>query len=779
MATKKDNGNISSRLFLLFALLIVVMVIPIVWNLIKLQFVDGAEWRSKAQTTTIKLREVRAQRGTIYSADGKMLATSLPVYDIYIDFGKEKVEKSKKHDDSARVDGKMVYYKSLVPKETFDRDLPALCDSMSRMFPEKSYNDYYNYFLNAQRKGNRYCLVKKGVNYYQKKRMMAFPILTEEKSKKRKKKADSGSPNFCRAIIVDTRDIRVHPYGNMARHTIGFLRPKDDTLKYNGLEGYYDKYLRGQQGQRLERFLARINGKSIWAPVENSDQKHAVDGMDIVSTIDSRLQDLATNSLYKCVSENRADYGCVILMEVQTGYVRAISSLQYVDSVSGYSEINNQACINSYEPGSTFKTVTNMVLLENGKCDTADTVPTGVRYYSEDVTPKNPNPKGVKIKDSHSDGSEGKTTMKHSFEVSSNVGTCYPVWQNYRNNRKEFRNNLTKVLPMDKLGLDIDVDEPKPYMIDDLSQPIDFLNLCYGYVSRFTALQMLTFYNAIANKGKMVKPLFCSEIRQGNDVVKKMEPIVIKEKICSDKTLAILNDMLVGVVENGSARRSLSKTPYGIAGKTGTSQINYTQKNTQVMRYCASFAGFFPTENPQYSCIVVIFNPKQGRNYGGELAAPVFKDLADRVCGTILNMDLKIQRDGVPAMPYIKKGLAHDINGAFRNLGIRYLRTDTSSSVMWLDAEQDANGMVLYHPYTLPEGRVPNCKGMTAKDAVFMLEKMGFSVAIEGRGKVVSQSLRQNQPYKKGDKILLTLRPEAPELPTADDGTTTQNTKTN
>jgi len=774
----KDNGSISRRLFLLLGLLIIVMVIPIVWNLIKLQFVDGAEWRSKAKNSTIKLRDVKAQRGTIYSADGKMLATSLPVYDIYIDFGREKVEKKRNHDDSARVDGKWVYYKNLVSKETFNDYLSVLCDSMSRLFPDKTYDEYYNYFSNAQRQKNRYCCVKKGVTYYQRQRMMAFPILMEDTLPRRKKQSVPFKPSFGRAIIMDTRDIRVHPYGNMARHTIGFLVNDGDGYFYNGLEGYYDEVLRGQQGQRLERFLARINGKSIWAPVENSDQKRAVDGLDIVSTIDSRLQDLATNSLYKCVSENQADYGCVILMEVQTGYVRAISSLQYVDSVRGYAEMNNQACLNSYEPGSTFKTVTNMVLLESGICDTAKEVPTGVKNYFEDATAKNPNPQPVKIEDSHSDGSTGTTSMKHAFEISSNVGTCYPVWENFRNNRNEFRNKLISVLPMDRLGLDIVAPEPKPYMVKDLTSLQDLLSLCYGYVSRFTALQMLTFYNAIANNGKMVKPLFCSEIRQGDEVVKKMEPIVMKEKICSDQTLAILNDFLVGVVENGSARRRLSKTPYGIAGKTGTTQINYTQKDNQPMRYCASFAGFFPADNPQYSCIVVIFNPKQGRNYGGELAAPVFKDLADRVCGTFLNMDLKIQEEGVPAKPYIKKGLASDINKAFRNLGIRYLRTDTSSSVMWLDAEQDANGMVLYHPYTLPEGRVPNCKGMTAKDAVFMLEKMGFSVAIEGRGKVVSQSLRQNQPYKKGDKILLTLRPEAPELPTADDGTTTQ-TKTN
>lgn len=757
----------SRRMLPLFVVLCLFLVIPIIINIVKLQVVDGAEWRSKAQNSTVAWRDVKAQRGTIYSADGKMLATSLPVYDIIIDFGKEKVDPKNRYDDSVKTSDGMVYYRWIISKATFDRDLPALCDSMAKMFPDKPYGYYYDFFTRERKKQNRYCIIKKGVSFYERNRMKSFPILRADTTglSQSKKEKLMASPRFCRAIICDSRDIRIHPYGDMARHTIGFERQIGDSMSYNGLEGFYDKYLRGQQGQRWERKLARREGENMWVPIEDADQKRAVDGQDIVSTIDTRLQELAYTSLYKCVKENQADYGCVILMEVHTGYVRAISNLQYLDSVRGYAEINNQACANSFEPGSTFKTVTNMVLIENGKVDTAMEVPTGEKYYREDSTARNPKPKGAKIKDSHSDGTTGTMSMKHSFEVSSNVGTCYPVWMNYRNNRNEFRDKLKSVLPMDRLGLDLALQEPKPYMVDDLSQPIDFLNLCYGYVARFTALQMLTFYNAIANNGKMVKPLFCSEICQGSETVKKMEPIVIKEKICSDQTLAILNDLLKGVVENGSARRSLSRTPYGIAGKTGTAQINYTQKDVETMRYCASFAGFFPTENPQYSCIVVVFNPKRGRNYGGELAAPVFKDLADRVCGTILNMDLKIPKEKDVSMPYLKKGYAHDLLQSFGILGMKYKLGDTVANPLWFDAEQDSSGNAVYFAYDLPDGRVPNCKGMTAKDAVYMLEKMGFKVAIEGRGKVTAQSLKQNKPYKRGDRIKLTLNPQSPELP--------------
>lgn len=777
-----DTINISRRLVLLFVVLCLVFVLPIVWNLFKLMFVEGAEWRSKDKAMSIAQREVKAQRGTIYSADGKILATSLPIYDIIVDFGREKVGKDDKPDDSEKVSkDSTIYYRWIISKETFDRCLPAFCDSMARMFPEKSYEDYYNYFSKARRNKSRYCVVKRGVSYYQRNRMRAFPMLMVDTTTLNSKQKKNYKDKFCRAVIEEKHDVRIHPYGNMARHTIGFLRKVGDTSLYNGLEGFYDSYLRGQQGSRMEYRISRKEGENVWRPSEYTDQKKAIDGQDIVSTIDTRLQDLATNSLYKCVSESQADYGCVILMEVQTGYVRAISSLQFVDSVRGYAELNNQACINSYEPGSTFKTATDMVLLEAGKFDTAAKVLTGGIWYSEDATARNPKPKRAFIKDDNYDRKKkiDTVTMKRSFEISSNVGTCFPVWENYRNNRKEFRDRLVSVLPMDRLGLDLALEEPRPYMIEDLSQPIDFLHLCYGYVSRFTPLQMLTFYNAIANNGKMVKPLFCSEILQGSDTVKKMEPIVLKEKICSDKTLAILNDMLIGVVENGSAHKRLSKTPYGIAGKTGTAQLNYTKRDKESMRYCASFVGYFPTDKPQYSCIVVVFNPKQGLTHGGELAAPVFKDLADRVCGTILNTELKIPKEQIVTMPYVKKGDAGDIRKAFEYLGIKYSTKDSiGSDVRWIDAERDANGNAVYHAYEMPEG-VPNCKGMTAKDAVYMLEKIGLKVQIEGRGKVYSQSLRPNSAFQRGATIKLILKPQQQELPEMEQPETTNPTNEN
>lgn len=750
----QEKKNIAIPLFMVFAILVLGIVIPVIVNLLKIQLVNGDEWRERADAKTMAWRDVKAQRGTIFSSDGKILATTVPVYDIYIDWGKEAVVK--------KVNGKEK--KTMVPiidEHLYKRFLPALCDSLSRIFPENTFEYYYTYISKNHDRGNRYCLLHKNVSHKQKKRLQAFPILMADTTGK--KIGADFEPKFSRGVIVEQRDDRVYPYNGMARHTIGFIT-KNDTGKdcYNGLDGFYDLQLRGQQGKRLERKIFHENGKTIWQAVESSDQKRTVDGNDIVSTIDARLQELAQSSLRKCLEENDADDGCVVLMEVSTGYVRAISNLSRIDTLGNYREIKNIACTDLYDPGSTFKTVTAMVLLENGKVDTADVVPTGIKVYSEDPSPQNPRPQRDTIKDSHNDGTSATTTMKHSFEVSSNVGTSYPVWCNYRRNPKEFRKKVSGVIPFQKLGIDLATHEPNPQVVEDMSVK-DLLRFSFGYSASFTALQILTFYNAIANDGKMVKPLFCSEIRDGLKKVKSFEPVVIKEKICSEKTLDVLHDLLVGVVENGSAQRRLSKTPYGIAGKTGTSQINYTRRNRESMKYRASFAGYFPADNPQYSCIVVITNPKKNRVYGGELAAPVFKDLADRVCGTILNMDIRIPENGNNSVPFVKKGNARDIRKALQYLGINGMMFDTS--YVWVDAEQDSNGVPVYSNYRMPKDVVPNCKGMTIKDALYMLEKMGFKVSFEGRGKVASQSLQQNTPYRRGAKIHLELKPEQQALP--------------
>ncbi len=749
---QQENRNMFSRLILVYFILLLIFVFPIIYNIIKIQWIDGEQWREKADENTIALHEVKAQRGTIYSSDGQILATSLPVFDVYIDLGVQKAKKTRKE---MKQDPSTTYkLVPMIPDTVFLPQLRSLSKKLSELFPEKTPQQYHDYLLKAWHKKSRYVLIHKDVQITQLDKMKTFPILCRPETTIQKKQIDSApkkAPGFRRAVILERRDIRINPYKNLARHTIGFLTKKDGSdTSYNGLDGYYDQYLRGQQGERWER---RLN-KDVWLPINDKDQKRAINGQNIVATIDTRLQDLAENSLRRCLMENEADYGCVVLMEVETGYVRAISNLSLVDSVYGYRETRNIACTDLYEPGSTYKAITAMVLLENQKCDTSYIVPTGRKQFSKH--------KDSEIHDVK-DYSHGNISMKRSFEVSSNVGTCQPVWDFYRETRNEFAKSIKQVLPYKRLNLDIDVGgEPNPKMVDDLRPDRNFLNLAYGYSSNITALQLLTFYNAIANNGKMVKPIFCSEIKEREETIKKIQPEVIKERICSEQTLHILKDMLTGVVEKGSARR-LSKTPYGIAGKTGTSQINYTEKGNQKMNYRASFVGFFPREIPKYSCIVVITNPKKNKTHGGELAAPVFKDLADKVCGTFLNIEMNVPSQEDIRMPYVQKGSQNEIRKVFKTLDIEYQSDDQTSP--WVTSELDTNDHIIYKAYSVPEGIVPNCKGMTIKDAIYLLEKIGLQVSFDGKGKVVSQSLTPKTPYKKGNRIHLKLGIEKQYIP--------------
>ena len=756
-----NKNNIVLRLAAVYIFLLLVFVIPIIYKIVEIQVKEGDEWREKAKENSITNRKVQAQRGTIFSSDGKILATSLPVYDVYIDLGTHVQKKPKKKRKS---ESDTLEYIPMVPDTIFMPNVEKLSQKLSEMFMDKTPEEYNSYLMAEWDKGNRNTLIHRNISFTQLEKMKTFPILCRPIKVEKPKDGDTTDkknivkkekPRFRRAVIVRERNIRINPHKNLARHTIGFeikhtvKVDKDgkittkDSSSFNGLDGFYNSYLCGQQGERLER---RLN-KDIWIPVNDTDQKRAINGQDIVATIDTRLQDLAESSLRRCLIENDADYGCVVLMEVETGYVRAISNLTLIDSARGYKEIRNIACTDLYEPGSTYKTITAMVLIDNNKCDTSYIVPTGVKKFN----PKNKDSEIHDVKDF----SYGNISMKRSFEVSSNVGTCQPVWEFYNNNRNEFVNGIKRILPYQRLNLDLDVGgEPIPRIETDMNPDRNFLNLAYGYSSNITALQLLTFYNAIANNGTMMKPLFCSEIKEGDKTIKKIEPEVIKEEICSNRTLKIIQSMLEGVVENGSGRR-LSKTPYGIAGKTGTSQINYMHKGNEHMTYRASFAGYFPTDNPKYSCIVVITNPKKNKQHGGEIAAPVFKDLADRVCGTILELEIDIPTNKNKQKPFITKGYKKETKESFEILGIDNIYEDNNTA--FIAGAVDTNDNVVYRKYNLPSGVVPNCKGMTIKDALYMLEKMGFRVSFDGRGKVISQSLKAGTPYKKGTRLHLKL----------------------
>ncbi|MFA7081657.1 MAG: penicillin-binding protein [Bacteroidales bacterium] len=714
-------------------LIILVGFVFVIGKIIYIQTVEGAFWKKLSQDRYEEMRPVQAKRGSIYSVDADngellMLATDVPKYDVYIDLGFTYLfDKKIKEKTRQRV----------IADDIYKRDIAPLCDSLARVFAGyengKTKSEYMAYFSKFRKmdKGNRYVLVQKDITLEQWERVRKFPLISTEKVRKSRetgKIIHSGKFYLTHYINVVERNVRYYPYYPMARRTIGVPLHGCDTC-YDGIDGFYSSFLAGESGMRKER---KIN-PGIWIPVDDDEQIKAIDGQDIVTTIDVRLQELAENSLRKCLDSNDAQSGCVILMEVKTGYVRAIASLQKTKD-GLYAEQTNIAISSYFEPGSTFKAISAMVYLDKGLIDTSSMVPTFAKQFPGAKT---------SIRDVGK-VNHGMVSFARAMEMSSNVGVSQVVYDNYISKRrsKDFQKDLKDYFYFDKLNMDIKIAEPKPYINEKGVSVDDILRLSFGYVSVMTPMQLLTFYNGIANNGKMVKPMFVSHIVKDGEIVKTFEPVVIKEKMCKKETLLKLQDVLKNVVEKGTGKR-LSKTGYGIAGKTGTAEIGYSKRGIVALQHRASFAGYFPTENPQYSCIVVVSEPQKNATHGGDLAAPVFRDLSDRVVGTRLTYHQETSKEE-KKMPASVRGNQDNYNKFCNSIGI-----NTDKAVETTKSTSKTR--------TSSSNLVPDVMGMTIRDAIYILEKQGLSVSFEGRGKVVSQSLSRGSGFRKGNNIHLKL----------------------
>lgn len=722
-----DKKDVMFRFFWIY-LIIFIGFLCVIGKIVYIQTIEGSFWRKLSDERFEEMHSVKAKRGSIYSVDSDsgellMLATDVPKYDVYIDLGYTyAVDKKAKKRVRQRVISDSIYKK----------EIPILCDSLARLFSNskdiKSKTEYLAYFRKFRNKdkANRYVLVQKNISLEQWERMRKFPLISKEKIRKSKqagKIVHSGKFFLTNYVNIVERNVRYYPYYPMARRTIGVPISGCDTC-YDGIDGFYSKFLSGESGMRKER---KIN-PGIWIPIDDDEQIKAIDGKDIVTTIDVRLQELAENSLRKCLDSNDAQSGCVILMEVKTGYVRAIASLQK-NKEGQYAEQTNIAISNYFEPGSTFKTISAMLYLDKGLIDTSSIVPTfekrfpGAKTSIRDVGKIN----------------HGNVSFARAMEMSSNVGVSQVAYDNYisKGKRTQFGKELKEYFYFDKLNMDIKIDEPKPYINEKGTSVDDILRLSFGYVSVMTPMQLLTFYNGIANNGVMVKPMFVSNIIQDGKIVKTFDPVVLKQKMCKPETLKTLQAILKNVVEKGTGKR-LSKTAYGIAGKTGTAEIGYSKKGIIALQHRASFAGYFPTENPQYSCIVVVSEPQKNATHGGDLAAPVFRDLSDRVVGTRITYH-QAPSSTEKQIPPFSKGNLENYNKFCSNIGLKANKTDFK------------------YQTSVKTNIVPDVVGMTIRDAIYLLEKQGLKVSFEGKGKVISQSLLKGSAFVKGNKIHLRL----------------------
>jgi cell division protein FtsI (penicillin-binding protein 3) len=483
---------------------------------------------------------------------------------------------------------------------------------------------------------------------------------------------------------------------------------------------------------------------NVWKPINDENEIEPKNGNDIITTIDVNLQDVAQSALRKKLIEHNADHGCAILMEVQTGYIRAIANLTRIEE-GVYNETFNYAIGESSEPGSTFKLISMVAAIDDGMVKLEDSVSIGKTSYF-----------GRDMEDSHI---VFKTvSAKQAFEESSNVGISKLIYRNYSKNPQRFIDKIYQTKINEPLNLDI-AGEGKPYIKNTKDKTWSSLSLPWmaiGYEVKISPLQTLTFYNAIANNGKMVKPLFINAIKETGKTVKIFNPEVINEAICSKETVQKAKQMLEGVVEEGTAK-SLRNSIYKIAGKTGTAQTLQNGEYRKV--YKASFVGYFPADNPKYSCIVVINAPSKGEYYGGAIAGPVFKEIADKVYATKLDIknNIVLSRAPIARIPSSKKSFQNELIYLYKKLNLNTLNNNShsdSSLVKYL-ANNSINNNVITEK--LKNKIMPNLKGLSLRDAIFFLENAGLNVIVNGKGTISRQSIEPGTKFNKGTKIYLEL----------------------
>lgn len=707
MDKRKD---ILLRVYLSY-LLVFILAGAIVYRIVKLQVVESEKWREASRQMTYHYKDIEAVRGNIFDINGKLLATSLPYFLVAMDPNADAIT-----------------------AEYFHANVDSLALCLSEFFGDRSKQQYKRLLLDARRKKDRYVVLQKEVSYRDLQKVKEFPIFRRGKYKG--------------GLVYSQVNKRELPFRHLAARTIGYY---SENAKPIGIEGAFHNDLRGVGGKRL---MKKIAG-GVDMPVNDNNEVEPDDGADLVTTIDVNLQDVVENELMGQLIKRKARHGCVILMETATGEIRAIANLTRKDS-STYTESLNYAIGYATEPGSTFKLASLMAAYEDGFIQPDDEVTVGngeYKYYD------------LVMKDSHAP-KKSKMTVQEVFEVSSNVGISKVIWKYYSKDQQRFADRMLDMNLGKPLGLVIPGEaNPKIKTVkskDWSGVTLPFMSI--GYESLLTPMQVLAFYNAVANDGKMMRPLFVKEIRKRGKTMKTFAPEQIGDKpICSPGTIAFAKKLLEGVVEHGTGK-SLSNNIYKIAGKTGTAQIAQggKYKKEGVVKYQASFVGYFPADKPKYTCIVVVSAPSNDAYYGAEVAGPIFKSVADKIYSSSLDIHEKVGSDPLLVNldpPKVKNGNGEDLRLISQMLGLPleeqtpdadWVRAGHKDSVIWV-GESNVKEI-------LRRGLVPDVTGMGARDAIYLLENAGLVVKMSGSGKVKSQSLPHGTKFKKGTVIYLELK---------------------
>ena len=682
-----DKKAIFIRVIMISSLVIVAAVaIFIQLIFVQVEFSDAIAFNDPA----VAMIDVPSPRGNIYDVNGNLLAISMPVYTIAID--------------------------ATQPSDTlFENNYLKLADGLSGIFGDVSSSEFSKKIRHARRDKKQYLKLRSGVRFSELQLVKTLPILKEGRY-------DGG-------FVYTQQTKRMQPFGHLCERTIGYAREKSDV----GIEKAYNHYLKGQDGKRL---MQKING-GIWKPINNTQDVEPVVGSDVYSTIDIRIQDIAQTALLRSLEKYEAENGSVILMDVKTGAIRAMSSLERT-SEGKYAENFNYAIGAAYEPGSTFKLASLLVALEDGVVDTSHVVDTkngAFKFY--DRTMKDSN---------YHRGGHGKISLGKAFEVSSNIGIARTIVNHYKDDPQRFIDRLARLGVSDKLDFEL-IGEAEPWIKntnDSTWSGVSLPWMAFGYEIKMSALQILALYNAVANDGELVKPRLVDRVKRAEKVIESNDVEILNPSICSDKTIQILQNLLIGAVKKGTAQNIYSEK-YSSAGKTGTAKI--ALEGSYGSEYRASFAGYFPAENPKYSCMVVVSKPKKEIGfYGNIVAAPVFKELRDNLFA-----------EEAIEIPELAKTFNHDYIGSSKDLNaihhhLDYPKYQASQNERWLKSDNKA-----FQTLEFIGDVMPNVKGMVAMDALYLLENMGLEVDFKGQGRVIKQSLKAGAKIKENQIIELIL----------------------
>ncbi|CAG5085706.1 penicillin-binding protein [Parvicella tangerina] len=684
---------------------VLLFAVAIFSRILYLQLWSDVELKEEVEQSTIKLKEIVAPRGNIFADNDQKtaLALSVPRYDIRMDL-------------------------VTVDSVLFEENVLALADSLSDLFGGVPM-EWEQGLRVARAEGDMYYSIKNNCTHIQLQRLETFPILEQGQ--------------FRGGYIKIPKTIRVTPFKQLASRTIGYYRPATEVSKAYavGLEGAYNKYLQGVDGELLMERIGGL-GDDAWKPIPSEMNHEPIPGKDVYTTIDVNIQDVAHSALMKQMIEQNAQKGCAVLMEVETGYIKAIANLSKDTVNGGFKESFNHAVGMASEPGSTSKLASLMVALDDEVIRITDSIDMPGKYCFY----------GTCLHDSRP-GGYGKNTIQYAFEVSSNVISKI-INDNYATQPQMFVDGLKEIGIHKPLGLDI-AGEGKPVIKDASDETFSGISLPWmaiGYEVLQTPLQTLALYNAVANNGMMVKPQFVKEIRMGNEVVEEFPPVVLNPMVCKVTTLLDLQKLLKGVVERGTAK-NIKARGFEIAGKTGTAKI--AEKGGYSDKYQASFVGYFPADAPKYSCVVVIQGPTK-QIYGSAVSGTVFKEIADKVYASGLEntrADMGEQL-AVSAYPYSKNGDRNELKKVFSKMGVPV--KDNSSNANYVATITGDNNVEL-SPKQFADDQVPSVIGMGLIDAMFVLESRGLSVQVNGSGIVKNQSINPGTKLVKGQLIELDL----------------------